>query len=329
MDSPKFAQFDISVVTFKTVQNHDIQTYILIPKNISPGPHPVIVKIHGGGSVAGSGIQPDWFRNLPPNPRRPKIRHNPRPQLQTPPRIQRARNDLRHQHLLVLAPQPLPPRLSPPHLTPSLTHTLLYGDSAGGHLAVLSSLTQPEGTIRACIAAYPQLDIESPYFNTASEKHPFGSPMLPADLLTSHLASLNPDPTKRTLISETPNSQERLPLILVALQQGRYKGTLRLRRTRLSLPRLGEEDPGGGKAKLTLFVDLSWGEGYATHTNHPPDNHHDNYSTVAPHVPREMNPSHPRDRNVLHALQAHLMGPVPEPKLKKQLGDARDWAVVL
>lgn len=42
----------------------------------------------------------------------------------------------------------------------------------------------------------------------------------------------------------------------------------------------------------------------ATHTNHPPDNHHDNYSTVAPHVPREMNPSHPRDRNALHALEA-------------------------
>ncbi|RAL63511.1 hypothetical protein DID88_003931 [Monilinia fructigena] len=61
MDSPKFSQFDISVVTYKTVQNHDIQTYILIPKNISSGPHPVIVKIHGGGLVAGSGIKPEWF----------------------------------------------------------------------------------------------------------------------------------------------------------------------------------------------------------------------------------------------------------------------------
>ncbi|KAG4029792.1 hypothetical protein MFRU_014g00910 [Monilinia fructicola] len=223
MDSPKFAQFDISVVTFKTVQNHDIQTYILIPKNISPGPHPVIVKIHGGGSVAGSGIQPDWFATylLTLAVQRSAIILAPNYRLLPESSAPEMISDISTFWSWLRSPS-LRASL-PPHLTPSLTHTLLYGDSAGGHLAVLSSLTQPEGTIRACIAAYPQLDIESPYFNTASEKHPFGSPMLPADLLTSHLASLNPDPTKRTLISETPNSQERLPLILVALQQGRYK----------------------------------------------------------------------------------------------------------
>ncbi|KAB8302383.1 hypothetical protein EYC80_005807 [Monilinia laxa] len=223
MDSPKFSQFDVSVVTYKTVQNHNIQTYILIPKNISPGPHPVIVKIHGGGSVSGSGIQPNWFATylltlalqnsaiiLAPN-------YRLLPESSAPEMI----SDISTFWDWIRGPG-LRAAL-PPHLAPDLPHTLLYGDSAGGHLAVLSALTQPPGTIQACIAAYPQLDLESAYFTTASEKHPFGSPMLPPDLLSSHLASLHPDPAQRIPISDAPDAQERLLLILVALQQGRYR----------------------------------------------------------------------------------------------------------
>lgn len=68
MDSAKFSQFNVSVKTYKSVRGHEIQAYILVPKNISPGPHPVIVKIHGGGSVNSSQL-PLQFTDTNPQSR--------------------------------------------------------------------------------------------------------------------------------------------------------------------------------------------------------------------------------------------------------------------
>jgi cephalosporin-C deacetylase-like acetyl esterase len=48
MDSPKYAKFDVSDVSYKVVNGHDIKAYVLTPKNISPGKHPIVVKFHGG-----------------------------------------------------------------------------------------------------------------------------------------------------------------------------------------------------------------------------------------------------------------------------------------
>lgn len=46
--------------------------------------------------------------------------------------------------------------------------------------------------------------------------------MLPAAILDDHLAAMNPDPEKRELFSDTV-PHDRLELILVAMQQGRYR----------------------------------------------------------------------------------------------------------
>jgi hypothetical protein len=48
MDSPKYSQFHVSKTTYKTVNGHDLATYILVPKNCLPGPRPIYVKFHGG-----------------------------------------------------------------------------------------------------------------------------------------------------------------------------------------------------------------------------------------------------------------------------------------
>ena len=52
MDSPKFEKFDIAAVTYKVFNNQDIKAFIVVPKNASPGTHPVISKFHGGGFVS-------------------------------------------------------------------------------------------------------------------------------------------------------------------------------------------------------------------------------------------------------------------------------------
>lgn len=52
MDSPKYAAFDVSDVTYKVVNGQDIKAYILTPKNLVPGKHPIVVKFHGGFFVS-------------------------------------------------------------------------------------------------------------------------------------------------------------------------------------------------------------------------------------------------------------------------------------
>jgi cephalosporin-C deacetylase-like acetyl esterase len=52
MDSPKFAEFDISEVTYKVFHGQDIKAFVMIPKNASRGKHPVMSKFHGGGFVS-------------------------------------------------------------------------------------------------------------------------------------------------------------------------------------------------------------------------------------------------------------------------------------
>ena len=49
--SPKYAKFDILEISYKVINSHDIKLYILAPKNVSPGKHPVAVRFHGGFMV--------------------------------------------------------------------------------------------------------------------------------------------------------------------------------------------------------------------------------------------------------------------------------------
>lgn len=44
--------FNSFTIPYKTVNNHEITTDILIPKNIKPGKHPLLARFHGGGLVS-------------------------------------------------------------------------------------------------------------------------------------------------------------------------------------------------------------------------------------------------------------------------------------
>ena len=47
----RFDSFRVFRTSFKKIGNHDIDVGILVPKDLKPGKHPVIVKYHGGGLV--------------------------------------------------------------------------------------------------------------------------------------------------------------------------------------------------------------------------------------------------------------------------------------
>lgn len=70
-----------------------------------------------------------------------------------------------------------------------LNHILSVGDSSGGYLAVQSALTQPIGSIKAVLGLYPQLDVGDDFYNTKFTKLLFGMPMLPNELIDTHVAA--------------------------------------------------------------------------------------------------------------------------------------------
>lgn len=55
MDSPKYAKFDVSEAAYKVVNTTNISAFVMVPKGISDGQHPIIAKFHGG-----------FFVRLPP-----------------------------------------------------------------------------------------------------------------------------------------------------------------------------------------------------------------------------------------------------------------------
>jgi cephalosporin-C deacetylase-like acetyl esterase len=58
--SAKFAAFNIVDVNYKTVNGVAIPASILIPKDIKPGKHPLLVRWHGGCLITGHRMFPEW-----------------------------------------------------------------------------------------------------------------------------------------------------------------------------------------------------------------------------------------------------------------------------
>lgn len=52
MNSPKYAGFDISEVTYKVVNGQNIQAFVFVPKGLTPGKYPIVGKFHGGFFVS-------------------------------------------------------------------------------------------------------------------------------------------------------------------------------------------------------------------------------------------------------------------------------------
>lgn len=48
----RFDSFHVHRTSYKQIGDHAIEVGILVPKDIEPGKHPVIVKFHGGGLVS-------------------------------------------------------------------------------------------------------------------------------------------------------------------------------------------------------------------------------------------------------------------------------------
>ena len=58
--SSRFSDFNVVDVNYKEVNGTLIPASILIPKDIKPGKHPILVRWHGGCLITGHRMYPEW-----------------------------------------------------------------------------------------------------------------------------------------------------------------------------------------------------------------------------------------------------------------------------
>ncbi|KAJ7583905.1 Alpha/Beta hydrolase protein [Mycena floridula] len=109
---------------------------------------------------------------------------------------------------------------SAPGFSPDLNRILSAGDSAGGYMAIQLALSQPIGSIRGVLAAYPMTDMASDFYKKGEKpaNYLMGLPPAPESVLDEHLASMAPN----AVVSSAEPSPLRMDLCVAINQHGRY-----------------------------------------------------------------------------------------------------------
>jgi acetyl esterase/lipase len=148
------------------VSSHDIKAAVLIPRNLKPGPHPVIVNIHGGFFATGHSLFAPWFH---PWQLKLAIDHGAiiisadYRLLPTANGIADQIDDLEDFWQWSRTKLPaLLQRRAPGHSL-DFNHLLLVGGSAGGYYAAQVALSHPN-EISALAMTYPAVDLKDSIF---------------------------------------------------------------------------------------------------------------------------------------------------------------------
>ncbi|KAL1879040.1 hypothetical protein Plec18167_004337 [Paecilomyces lecythidis] len=214
----KIANFHLIQQDYKHFGGHGIRADILIPKAPFQGKRPVIARFHGGGLIAGDSLYLDW---IPPWLLQLAERHSAviiSPNYRLMPEatgldiLEDVEEFWSWLHSSSLA-KTLKNHES--ETTLDLSRIITAGDSAGGLLSIYLALSHPD-EIRAGTAAYPMVDMHEPDYCTPQYKQMFDSPVLPASVVTDHLAKMKPEDAALTY-----PPPERFPLFLAAFQHGK------------------------------------------------------------------------------------------------------------
>jgi acetyl esterase/lipase len=215
--SPKFSKFDITSTPYKIINNQEIPVQIFIPKCISSGRHPILPRFHGGFLITGAALFPDftaqWALDY-------CLQHSAiwvAPDYRLLPESKGLAILSNSSDFWTWVQEELPSYLRSlgNGMEPDYEHVMAYGESAGGYLALQTALTQGN-LVKAVIAAFPMVDVDTPYYFQKMEgKSPFQAPKVPKEILDQHIASI---PKGKIVVSGFP--PERLPLAMIAIQQG-------------------------------------------------------------------------------------------------------------
>jgi acetyl esterase/lipase len=218
--SPKFSNFTVTSTPYKIINGQEIPVHIFIPKDIQPGKHPILARFHGGFLITGAALYPDFTPQwaLDYSVQQSAIWVAPDYRLLPESNGLDILSDL--QSFWIWVKRELPGYLRSigrSNVEPDYEHVMAYGESAGGYLALQTALTQGD-LVKAVIAAFPMVDLDSPWYSEKVEgKSPFEAPVVPKEILEKHIEN---NPNGKIAVSGFP--PDRVPLALVAIQQGLF-----------------------------------------------------------------------------------------------------------
>lgn len=218
-DNSRFEPFNITTHPYKIVNGQEIDLHVLLPKNIHTGKRPIMIHLHGGFLITGDALYPDWSAQWALNYQlqHSAIRISANYRLLPESNGLEIISDISDLLGWVEIDLPLYLNRIGSSITPDLEKLIIYGESAGGYLAIQAGLMRPQ-LVKAVIAAYPVTYWDSDWYSKAStDKSPFGAPQLPRSVIDDHVASIKPG----TIVTKaTPPA--RLPIAMAALQHGLF-----------------------------------------------------------------------------------------------------------
>ncbi|KAL5520941.1 hypothetical protein ACEPAF_2944 [Sanghuangporus sanghuang] len=220
----RFAPFQLSTHTYKRESPH--------PHHSQKAKRPVMIRIHGGWLVCGKRDYPAWFSAwaLELALKHDAIIVNPDYRLLPGARTDDILDDMDDLWKWVChdLENEIQKKLDAREgIQVDLGRVLVLGDSAGGYLAVQTAISHfnpesKEKSIRAVIAAYPMVDLRSPFWTKDYPKQVLDFPQFPNSIIDDFLVSVA-NPKERTVVSNTePDDPRRVPLAIALTQHGRY-----------------------------------------------------------------------------------------------------------
>lgn len=163
-----FDSYTIHSQTFKTVSEHEIQTAILVPKNLKPGKHPVIYRLHGGFLVMAHGLfapfYEKWVHKLATEQGAIVVSPDYR-LLPSANGVKDILEDLEDGWQWTKANLNQIINEVAPGVQADFSKTLLGGGSAGGYLSILLALSHPTD-FSSLAVVYPLIDPTDHIYNS-------------------------------------------------------------------------------------------------------------------------------------------------------------------
>jgi acetyl esterase/lipase len=216
----KLSPFDAHDVAYKTVKSTPIEATILLPKATKPGKHPILVRWHGGFLVTGARMFLPFFHQwmLDFAQKHSAIVVVPDYRLMPESTGLEILEDVADFWTWVNTKLPTVLSQLSPGVEADLSSIAVIGESAGGYLSIQSALLHPELTgIKAIVAAYPVIDVTTPFWTETYEKVMMGFSQQPASVVSDHLAAIKPG----AVVPADP-TLSRSPLAFAIVQNGRY-----------------------------------------------------------------------------------------------------------
>jgi acetyl esterase/lipase len=219
MATSKYVDFDQKDFVYKTVNNHEISTTVLIPKNLKPGKHPLLVHFHGGFLICGSKLYEEWHATwtIQLAAQKNAILVTPNYRLLPEANGREVLDDISEFWSWIKTTLPDEVAKMATGVVADTDNVLVAGESAGGYLAVQSALLHPNAGIKAVISQYGMLDNRIAHFTQKGEKHMAGAPQQPESEVDDYIKDM-----KKGAVRTETHPWELWLFICAVVQAGRY-----------------------------------------------------------------------------------------------------------